>query len=65
MSSGCSEEMSDCEQIAQVPHFWAKNQRFAWKTNEGIPSPECRVGWDDSQVHISNEKGATNPSGVK
>ena len=22
-------------------HFWAKNERFAWKTDERIPSPGC------------------------
>ena len=47
--SGRSEEMSDRERIAQVAHFfsanrsfahfWAKNERFAQKSNEQIPSP--------------------------
>ena len=23
-------------------HFWAKNERFAWKTDERIPSPESK-----------------------
>ena len=31
--------MSDRERIAQVAHFWVKNERFAGKTDEQIPSP--------------------------
>ena len=37
--SGCSTKMSDHERFAQVAHFWAKNERFALKTNERVPSP--------------------------
>ena len=32
--------MSHREQIAQVAHFWTKNERFAWKIDKPIPSPD-------------------------
>ena len=36
---GHSEEMTDREQIVQVAHFLTKNEQFARKSNERIPSP--------------------------
>ena len=41
--SGCSQKMSNHERIAQVAHFFTKNERFAQKTDERIPSPDVLV----------------------
>ena len=27
------------ERCEQIVHFWGKNEQFAWKTDERIPSP--------------------------
>ena len=35
-----SEEMSNRAWIAQVAHFWAKNERLARKSDERIPIPD-------------------------
>ena len=43
--SGCSPKMSEWVKCSfflanrSIAHFWAKNERFAWKTNEQSPSP--------------------------
>ena len=53
--SGHSEEMSDCERIAQVAHqkllihlFLGKNERFTQKKDERIPSPDSVVQYSSS-----------------
>ena len=49
--SGCSPKMSEWVIRScfwgnrSVAHFWAKSGRFAWKTDEQIPSPDCKKMW--------------------
>ena len=43
---GCSPKMSkwvNCSFFERIAHFWAKNERFARKTDERIPSPDSYI----------------------
>ena len=49
-----NEGMSELLVFCSFAHFWAKNERFARKTNERIPSPAGQPGCSYHQMLSSS-----------